>query len=75
MGTDVMQFQIETEREEDGRWIAEVIGLPGALAYGKTSEEAVRQVQALSLRVIADRIEHGEAPAALLNITFAAASM
>lgn len=62
MATDILQFKIETELEEDGkRWIAEVIGLPGVLAYGKTQEEAIAQVQALGLRVLADRIEHGEA--------------
>ncbi|OGO40248.1 MAG: hypothetical protein A2Z03_10965 [Chloroflexi bacterium RBG_16_56_8] len=72
MGTDILQFDIETEQEQDGRWIAEVVGLPGVLAYGKTTEEAITKVQALGLRVIADRIEHGEAHPALLNITFAA---
>ena len=55
-----MKFTIECEQEEDGRWIAEVIELPGALAYGRTREEATFQVQALGLRVLADRIEHGE---------------
>ncbi len=64
MGTDIRQFQIETEQEEDGRWIAEVMGLPGVLAYGKSTEEAITRAQALGLRVIADQIEHGEAPAA-----------
>lgn len=51
---------IEVEREEDGRWIAEVIDLPGALAYGKTREEAVSRAKALALRAMADRLEHGE---------------
>jgi predicted RNase H-like HicB family nuclease len=51
---------IEVEREEDGRWVAEVMDLPGALAYGQTRQEAVERVQALSLRVLADRLEHGE---------------
>lgn len=73
MGTDVRQFRIETEQEEDGRWIAEVTELPGVLAYGQSTEEAIARVQALGLRVIADQIEHGEAPAALLNISFAVA--
>lgn len=72
MSVDVLAFQVETEREEDGRWIAEVIGMPGVLAYGKTVQEAIAQVQALGLRVIADRIEHGETHPALLNISFAA---
>ena len=74
MATEVLQYQIETEQEEDGRWIAEVIGMPGVLAYGQSTEEAIAKVQVLGLRVIADQIEHGEAPAALLNITFAVAA-
>jgi predicted RNase H-like HicB family nuclease len=52
---------IETEREEDGRWLAEVAALPGTLAYGKTRDEAISRVQALALRVLADRLDHGEA--------------
>ena len=56
-----MRFTVETEREDDGRWLAEVIDLPGVLAYGATREEAVAHAQALALRVLADRLEHGEA--------------
>ena len=52
-------MNIEIEREEDGRWIAEVTDLPGAMVYGTTQEEAVAKVKALSLRILADRIEHG----------------
>ena len=52
-----MNFKIEFEREEDGRWIAEIADLPGVLAYGTTREEAEAAVEALALRVIADRIE------------------
>ncbi len=52
---------IETEREEDGRWLAEVVALPGTMSYGKTRDEAVARVQSLALRVLADRLEHGEA--------------
>lgn len=55
-----MKFNIETEREDDGRWIAEVPDLPGAMAYGATRAEAVARVEALALRVMADRLEHGE---------------
>ena len=51
---------IETERETDGRWIAEVRALPGVLAYGETRLEALARTQALALRVLADRLEHGE---------------
>ena len=66
-------FSIEVEREADGRWIAEVVELPGALAYGSTRDEAVAHVQALALRVIADRLEHDEAGSEFLNISFNAA--
>jgi predicted RNase H-like HicB family nuclease len=53
-------MKIDIEKEEDGRWIAEVFDLPGVLAYGKTREDAIAKVEALALRVIADRIDHGE---------------
>ena len=66
-------FRIELEREDDGRWIAEVVELPGALAYGATQEEAIAHVQALALRVVADQLEHDEAGREYLNISFAAA--
>jgi len=54
-------FKVEVERETDGRWIAEVPELPGVLAYGASREEAVTRAQALSLHVLAERLEHGEA--------------
>lgn len=66
-------FRIELEREDDGRWIAEVVELPGTLAYGATLDEAIAHVQALALRVVADRLEHDEAGRELLSISFAAA--
>lgn len=53
-------FSVEVELEADGRWIAEVIDLPGVLAYGKSRDEAVARAEALALRVLADRLEHGE---------------
>lgn len=68
-----MTFEIEIDREDDGRWIAEVPDLSGVLSYGRTRDEAVARVQALALRVIADRLEHAEAPAELLAVTFHAA--
>jgi predicted RNase H-like HicB family nuclease len=68
-----MQFRVEIEQEEDGRWIAEVVDLFGVLAYGNTPEEAKAKVQALALRVVADRLEHGEAGPDLVSISFAAA--
>lgn len=51
---------VESEQEEDNRWIAEVTALPGVLAYGRTKAEAEAKVKALALRVIADRLENGE---------------
>ena len=66
-------FTIELEHEEDGRWIAEVPALPGVLCYGQDRDEAVAGVQALALRVIAERLENREAPAEFLNVTFQAA--
>jgi predicted RNase H-like HicB family nuclease len=54
-------LRVEVEREDDGRWIAEVIDLPGVLAYGQSRDEAIEKAKALSLRVMADRLEHGEA--------------
>ena len=53
-------YAIELERETDGRWIAEVPDLPGVLAYGQSREEAVRRAQALTLRVLAERLEFDE---------------
>jgi predicted RNase H-like HicB family nuclease len=55
-----MQFTLECELEEDGRWLAEVSDLPGAIAYGATPSEAAARAQALALRVLAERLEHGE---------------
>lgn len=54
-------MKIEVEREDDGRWIAEVTDLPGVMAYGVTRSDAIGKAEALALRVIADRIDHGEA--------------
>lgn len=68
-----MNFRVELEQEDDGRWIAEVVNLAGVLAYGNTPEEAKAKVQALALRVVADRLEHGEAGPDLVTISFAAA--
>ena len=53
-------MNVEIEREEDDRWIAEVPDLPGVMAYGQTREDAISRVQALALRVLADRLDHGE---------------
>ena len=66
-------FTIELEPENDGRWVAEVPTLSGVMCYGNDRADAIARVQALALRVIADRLEHGEAPPEFLNVTFQAA--
>ncbi len=68
-----MKLRVELEREDDGHWIAEVTELPGVLAYGATQAEAQAKVQALALRVVAERLEQGEAGPELLDISFQAA--
>ena len=68
-----MTFTVEYEREDDGRWLAEVIELPGVLAYGQTSDEAIAKAQALALRVLADRLEQGDSAPEFVTISFAAA--
>lgn len=59
---DRESFQIEFEREEDGRWLADIPALPGVMAYGKTKEDAEVNVTALALRVLADRTEENRKP-------------
>ncbi len=66
-----MEYQIETEKEIDGRWIAEISGLPGVLAYGATEEEAMMHAEALALRVIAERLETHECRPMPINISLA----
>lgn len=68
-----MHLTIETEVEEDGRWIAEIIEIPGAMQYGRNRTEAIARAEALALRVLAERIEAGEEPLDPIRITFAAA--
>ena len=53
-------MKIEIEREDDGRWIAEIPDLPGVMVYGDSRNEAISKAEALALRVLADRLEHGE---------------
>ncbi len=66
------RFQIEVEREEDGRWIAEIPRLPGVMVYGKTKHDAIRSVRALALRVLADRIERAKSlPAREFSVSIA----
>jgi predicted RNase H-like HicB family nuclease len=68
-----MHLTLEVDREEDGRWIAEVPDLKGVLAYGASRDEAIAHAQALALRVLADRLEHGEAGPDLVSVSFRAA--
>jgi predicted RNase H-like HicB family nuclease len=65
-------LKVELEQEADGRWLADVIDLPGVLAYGATRHEALTRAEALALRVIADRLEHGEQAPELNNLFTAA---
>lgn len=67
-----MHLSIESEREEDGRWLAEVPQLPGVLAYGDSRDEALSRAQVLALRVLAERLEHGERVAEPISISIAA---
>ena len=68
-----MKFTIEHEREEDGRWLAEVPELPGVLAYGVTADEAMTKVEVLALRVLAERLERNEVRPQAISIGIAAA--
>lgn len=65
-----MVLHVEIEQETDGRWLAEITDLPGVMAYGVSRPDAVARVQALALRSLADRLEHGEAVAELLQVGF-----
>ncbi len=69
-----MRYRVEIEQETDGRWIADVPDLPGVMVYGATEDEALAKCQALALRVLADRIEHGEAPPGHVAVSFYAAA-
>jgi predicted RNase H-like HicB family nuclease len=68
-----MFLTVEIEREEDGRWLAEIPTLPGVLAYGESRDQAVARAEALALRVLADRLEQGEAGPDLGSVSFEAA--
>ena len=62
-----MDLKLECEQEDDGRWLAEVSELPGALAYGSSAEEAMTKAEALAFRVLAERLEHGESRPLAVN--------
>jgi predicted RNase H-like HicB family nuclease len=65
-----VKLTIELDREEDGRWIAEAIELPGVMCYGQTRAEAISNAERLAIEVIADRIAHGELPSSALGVSF-----
>ena len=69
-----MHFTLEVEQEVDGRWLAEVMQLPGALAYGASAAEAMAKAEALALRVLAEQLEQGEALPRDISIVIAAAA-
>jgi len=64
-----MNISIELDREDDGRWIAGALELPGVMTYRRTREEAISNTERLAIEVIADRIEHGELPPEALNVS------
>lgn len=66
-------YRVETELEEDGRWIAEIVDVPGVMAYGATEQEAKAAAQALALRVLADEIEAKKEPAETVTVSIEAA--
>jgi predicted RNase H-like HicB family nuclease len=66
----MMQLSIDLDREEDGRWIAEVLELPGVMVYGSTRDEAIGAVERLAVEVVADRVAHGELPNSSFNLAF-----
>ena len=68
-----IDMRIEIEQEEDGRWLTEIPDLPGVMVYGTTRDEAVARVKALALRVLADRLEHGETVPELMEVFSVAA--
>jgi predicted RNase H-like HicB family nuclease len=68
--TDAVDVSIELDREDDGRWIAEALELPGVMSYGLSREEAISNTERLAIEAIADRVRHGELPASTLNVSF-----
>jgi predicted RNase H-like HicB family nuclease len=73
LAAEVFSLAIVYYREDDGRWLAEIRALPGVTAYGRTKKQATAAVQALALRLIADRLEHGEALPGPMSVSFIAA--
>lgn len=65
-----VNLSIELDREDDGRWIAEALELPGVMTYGATPEEAICNTEKLAIEVITDRVRHGELPSSAMNVSF-----
>jgi predicted RNase H-like HicB family nuclease len=65
-----MKIRIDIDREDDGRWIAEALELPGVMTYGETREEAISNTERLAIEVMADRIKHGELAESALAVSF-----
>jgi predicted RNase H-like HicB family nuclease len=65
-----VNLTIALDREEDGRWIAEALELPGVMCYGQSRDEAISNTERLAIEVIADRIAHGELPSSALGVSF-----
>jgi predicted RNase H-like HicB family nuclease len=65
-----VNLTIDLDREEDGRWIAEALELPGVMCYGQSRDEAISNTERLAIEVIADRIAHGELPSSALAVSF-----
>ena len=65
-------LKVKLYREEDGRWLADIPALPGVTSYGRTKKQAIAGAEALALRLIADRLEHGEAVPGELQVSFVA---
>ncbi|PYU48186.1 MAG: HicB family protein [Acidobacteria bacterium] len=70
-----MVYKVETELEADGRWIAEIVNVPGVMTYGATEKEAVTSAQALALRLLADRIEQQKEPTETVTVSIEAANV
>jgi predicted RNase H-like HicB family nuclease len=69
---EAFNLKVQFSREDDGRWIADIPALPGVTVYGRTRKQAMASAEALALRVIADRLEHGEAVPGEVTVSFAA---
>lgn len=67
-----MQLQLDCEREDDGRWLAEIAAISGVLAYGDSANEAMAKAEVLALRVLAEQLEHGEAKPSSISISLPA---